>query len=159
MSFSSGSGSSRSPFPRNPWSRSFAAFGYNDQTPAWEFFSEAWANADHTAPEDADPTGLYHFSTYDLHVQTALAEELNWGSLNLNESQMSNIQQAEQEWRSVSSDLMPQIQRDREELQRLLNSDGDPRRILELQQRISNNKQKLDQTALQTFLKKKQLNN
>jgi branched-chain amino acid transport system substrate-binding protein len=53
----------------------FAAFSYNDTTPAWDFFSEAWTNATHTAPEDADPTGLYHFSTYDLLVQTALAVE------------------------------------------------------------------------------------
>jgi branched-chain amino acid transport system substrate-binding protein len=55
----------------------FAAFSYDDTTAAWDFFSEAWANAAHTAPEDADPTGLYHFSTYDLLVQTALAVE--WG--------------------------------------------------------------------------------
>ncbi len=58
-----------------------AAFSYNDDTPAWEFFSEAWANAPHSAPEDADPTGLYHFSTYDLLIQTALAVEYG-GSYN-----------------------------------------------------------------------------
>src|SRR3990172_8083820 len=55
----------------------FAAFSYNDTTPAWDFFSAAWSGAAHTAPEDADPKGLYHFSTYDLLVQTALAVE--WG--------------------------------------------------------------------------------
>ncbi|HEX6128826.1 MAG TPA: ABC transporter substrate-binding protein [Candidatus Limnocylindria bacterium] len=53
----------------------FAAFSYNDETPAWEFFSEAWQEWPHSAPEDEDPTGLYHFSTYDLLVQTALAVE------------------------------------------------------------------------------------
>jgi branched-chain amino acid transport system substrate-binding protein len=53
----------------------FAAFSYDDTTPAWEFFSELWESVPHTAPEDADPTGLYHFSTYDLLVQTALAVE------------------------------------------------------------------------------------
>lgn len=53
----------------------FAAFSYNDTTPAWEFFSELWESTAHTAPEDADPTGLYHFSTYDLLIQTALAVE------------------------------------------------------------------------------------
>jgi len=53
----------------------FAAFSYNDTTPAWDFFSAAWSGAAHTAPEDADPKGLYHFSTYDLLVQTALAVE------------------------------------------------------------------------------------
>jgi branched-chain amino acid transport system substrate-binding protein len=53
----------------------FAAFSYNDTTPAWDFFAEAWAAAPHSAPEDADPKGLYHFSTYDLLIQTALAVE------------------------------------------------------------------------------------
>lgn len=54
----------------------FAAFSYNDATPAWDFFSEAWMNwPNHSAEEDEDPTGLYHFSTYDLLVQTALAVE------------------------------------------------------------------------------------
>ena len=58
-----------------------AAFSHNDDTPAWEFFSETWTNAPHSAPEDEDPTGLYHFSTYDLLVQTALAVE-HGGSYN-----------------------------------------------------------------------------
>ena len=53
----------------------FAVFSYNDTTPAWEFFSELWKSTPHSAPEDADPTGLYHFSTYDLLIQTALAVE------------------------------------------------------------------------------------
>jgi branched-chain amino acid transport system substrate-binding protein len=53
----------------------FAAFSYNDDTPAWEFFTELWESVDHSAPEDEDPTGLYHFSTYDLMIQTALAVE------------------------------------------------------------------------------------
>jgi hypothetical protein len=53
----------------------FAAFSYDDTTAAWEFFSEAWESWPHSAPEDEDPTGLYHFSTYDLLIQTALAVE------------------------------------------------------------------------------------
>lgn len=53
----------------------FAAFSYDDTTPAWDFFSQAWQNWPHSAPEDEDPTGLYHFSTYDLLIQTALAVE------------------------------------------------------------------------------------
>lgn len=53
----------------------FAAFTRDETTPAWEFFSELWESAPHSAPEDADPTGLYHYSTYDLLVQTALAVE------------------------------------------------------------------------------------
>jgi hypothetical protein len=54
----------------------FAAFSYNDDTPAWDFFSEAWQSwPNHSAEADEDPTGLYHFSTYDLLIQTALAVE------------------------------------------------------------------------------------
>lgn len=50
-----------------------AAFSHNDQVPGWEFFSELWNS---TPPyNDEDATGLYHFSTYDLLVQTALAVE------------------------------------------------------------------------------------
>lgn len=57
----------------------FAAFSYNDTTPAWDFFSELWSS---TPPyDDEDATGLYHFSTYDLLVQTALAVEYG-GSYN-----------------------------------------------------------------------------
>jgi hypothetical protein len=55
----------------------FAAFSYNDDTPAWDEYSALWEAWPHSAPEDEDPTGLYHFSTYDLLVQTALAVE--WG--------------------------------------------------------------------------------
>jgi hypothetical protein len=51
----------------------FAAFSYNDDTPAWEFFSELWSSKEPYNDEEA--TGLYHFSTYDLLVQTALAVE------------------------------------------------------------------------------------
>jgi hypothetical protein len=57
----------------------FAAFSYNDQTPAWEFFEELWSSTEPYNDEDA--TGLYHFSTYDLLVQTALAVEYG-GSYN-----------------------------------------------------------------------------
>jgi len=57
-----------------------AAFSYNDQSPAWEFYSELWSSTEH-AEGDEDPAGLYHFSTYDLLVQTALAVEYG-GSYN-----------------------------------------------------------------------------
>jgi branched-chain amino acid transport system substrate-binding protein len=58
----------------------YAAFTYNDSTPAWEFFQPLW---DGTAPygigasyADPDPaTGNYHYTTYDVMVQTALAVE------------------------------------------------------------------------------------
>ncbi len=53
----------------------YAAFTYNADTPAWDFFSAAWQAAPHSAEADKDPTGNYHYTTYDLLVQTALAVE------------------------------------------------------------------------------------
>lgn len=51
----------------------FAAFSPNTSTPAWAFYQPLWekANGDKYGPA-ADQ---YHFSTYDLLVQTALAVE------------------------------------------------------------------------------------
>ncbi|MGB0099570.1 MAG: ABC transporter substrate-binding protein [Nocardioides sp.] len=53
----------------------FAAFSYNEDSPAWEFFSELWKSTPGYADEFGPPTDAYHYSTYDLMVQTALAVE------------------------------------------------------------------------------------
>ncbi|MFP3882485.1 MAG: ABC transporter substrate-binding protein [Actinomycetota bacterium] len=58
----------------------YAAFSYNDDTPAWETYSEAWEEAGNTE-EFGPPSDQYHFSTYDLIVHTALAVEYG-GSYN-----------------------------------------------------------------------------
>lgn len=58
----------------------YAAFSYNDETPAWETYSEAWEEAGNTE-EFGPPSDQYHFSTYDLMVHTALAVEYG-GSYN-----------------------------------------------------------------------------
>jgi hypothetical protein len=52
----------------------FAAFSPNTTTPAWDFYSQLW---NETADVEAfgGPEDQYHFSTYDLMVQTALAVE------------------------------------------------------------------------------------
>lgn len=52
----------------------FAAFSYNDDAPAWKFFSELWKETGY-ADEFGPPTDAYHYSTYDLMVQSALAVE------------------------------------------------------------------------------------
>lgn len=58
----------------------FAAFSPRRDTPAWEFYSEAWNNGPYA--EDCGPAeGQYHFSTYDLMVISALAIEAG-GSTN-----------------------------------------------------------------------------
>jgi branched-chain amino acid transport system substrate-binding protein len=59
----------------------FAAFSYNDETPAWEFFEDLWENTPGYGDTHGPATDLYHFSTYDLLVQTALAVEFG-GSYN-----------------------------------------------------------------------------
>ncbi len=62
----------------------YAAFTYNDTTPAWEFYQPLWDNTEGygVGVEWADSaTGNYHYSTYDLLVQSALAVEYG-GSYN-----------------------------------------------------------------------------
>ena len=52
----------------------FAAFAYNDDTPAWDFFSDLWESSGY-ADEFGPASDTYHYSTYDLMVQSALAVE------------------------------------------------------------------------------------
>jgi hypothetical protein len=59
----------------------FAAFSYNEESPAWEFFSEKWRETPGYGDEFGPPSDAYHYSTYDLMVQTALAVEAG-GSYN-----------------------------------------------------------------------------
>jgi branched-chain amino acid transport system substrate-binding protein len=58
----------------------FAAFSYNDDTPAWDFFSDLWEKSGY-AKDFGPASDTYHYSTYDLMVQTALAVEAG-GSYN-----------------------------------------------------------------------------
>ena len=53
----------------------FAAFSYNEESPAWDFFSEKWKSTPGYGDTFGPPTDAYHYSTYDLMVQTALAVE------------------------------------------------------------------------------------
>lgn len=52
----------------------FAAFSYNEESPAWDFFSELWESSGY-AEDFGPPSDAYHYSTYDVMVQTALAVE------------------------------------------------------------------------------------
>lgn len=60
----------------------YAAFSYNDSTPAWEFYQPLWDEGQAEAFGPA--TDQYHFSSYDLLVHTALAVEAA-GSYNASE--------------------------------------------------------------------------
>jgi hypothetical protein len=53
----------------------YAAFAYNDTTPAWEFYQPLWDDTPGYGDEFGPATDQYHFSTYDLMTQTALAVE------------------------------------------------------------------------------------
>jgi hypothetical protein len=53
----------------------FAAFSYNEDSPAWDFFSEKWESTPGYGDKFGPPTDAYHYSTYDLMIQTALAVE------------------------------------------------------------------------------------
>jgi len=61
----------------------FAAFSPNTTTPAWEYYSQLW-NDTADVEQFGGPEDQYHFSTYDLMVQTALAVEAA-GSYNASE--------------------------------------------------------------------------
>ncbi len=53
----------------------FAGVGYNDQTPAWDFYKDLYLASDIPPEGQEDPAGIYHYTTYDLFVQSALAVE------------------------------------------------------------------------------------
>ena len=53
----------------------YAAFAYNDTTPAWEFYQPLWDDTPGYGDEFGPATDQYHFSTYDLMTLTALAVE------------------------------------------------------------------------------------
>lgn len=53
----------------------FAAFSYNDTTAAWKFFQPLWEGTAGYGDLYGPATDLYHFSTYDVMIQTALAVE------------------------------------------------------------------------------------
>lgn len=51
----------------------YAAFSYNDQTPAWDFYEPLWDNTPGYGDLYGPATDQYHYSTYDVMIQTALA--------------------------------------------------------------------------------------
>ncbi len=59
----------------------YAAFSYNDSTPAWEFYQPLWDDTPGYGDTFGPATDQYHFSTYDLMVHSALAVEAG-GSYN-----------------------------------------------------------------------------
>ena len=53
----------------------YAAFAYNEDTPAWEFYQPLWDETPGYGDTHGPATDQYHFSTYDLMTHTALAVE------------------------------------------------------------------------------------
>ena len=59
----------------------FAGFAFDDSTPAWEFYSPLWENTEGYGDTHGGADTNYHYSGYDVLVQTALAVEYG-GSYN-----------------------------------------------------------------------------
>jgi branched-chain amino acid transport system substrate-binding protein len=53
----------------------FASIGYNDDNPAWAFYQPLWDNLPGQMDTFGSANDIYHFSTYDLMIVTALAVE------------------------------------------------------------------------------------
>ena len=86
----------------------------------------------------------------------AVSPDVNWSSLNLTTDQSEHINQVDAQWRTTASQLMPQLQDDKSELVKLLNSPNtDQQKIMDLQNRINTNKSQLQNAAMQSYLKKK----
>ena len=52
-----------------------AGIGYRDDNPAWDFYEAKYLASSIPPPGQEDPSGDYHFTTYDLMILTALAVE------------------------------------------------------------------------------------
>lgn len=53
----------------------YAAFTGRFDNPAWDFYEATYLASDIPPEGQEDPTGNYHYTTYDLMIQTALAVE------------------------------------------------------------------------------------
>ncbi|MFH1329236.1 MAG: ABC transporter substrate-binding protein [Actinomycetota bacterium] len=53
----------------------FAGVGYNDDNPAWAFYQPLWENLPGHVEQFGVAADIYHYSTYDLMIITALAVE------------------------------------------------------------------------------------
>ena len=85
------------------------------------------------------------------------AKKVNWESLNLSPDQTKNINQYEYEWENTYTQVAPEIDHDKQDLMRELGAPNpDHGRVMQLQNRISQNKQRLQNTSMSVYLKKKQ---
>ena len=97
------------------------------------------------------------FALLCLQPSVADAKDIRWTELNLSPQQLNELERYESEWRRLYMDVSPQIQRDSVELKNLMDDPhGDAQRLMELQSRINDNKQRLQNEAMKTFLKKRE---
>lgn len=52
-----------------------AGIGYRDDNAAWDFYAEKYLASDIPPEGQEDPAGIYHYTTYDLIILSALAVE------------------------------------------------------------------------------------
>ena len=96
----------------------------------------------------------------DDHVPVKQHCSVDWGRLNLNPQQTSQIQTLEQDWAHKYNDLHPVIVEDQQKLQKMLaDHSSDPVEVMSLQQTIARKREQLNGMATANYLKKRQLLN
>jgi Spy/CpxP family protein refolding chaperone len=100
------------------------------------------------------------FALFAFALAPGLAESgIDWNALGLTPEQHSRMKDLEGGWRGCYSKVQPQIQRDQQELRKMLmtSPNADPSKIQEVQSRIQTNEDYLRQEATRTFLRKKEV--
>ncbi len=85
---------------------------------------------------------------------------VNWNRLGLSAGQSYEINRLENEWRQTYSRIQPQIEKDREELRRLLNDpNANEQQVMMIQSRLHKNEEQLRNEATRVFMHKKKILN
>lgn len=93
----------------------------------------------------------------DVQAQPSPSPTAPWGSLNLSPQQSAEINRLEDRWERTYSELSPQIEQDKTQLRQMLNApQSSDRQIIDLQNRIQVNEQRLRNEATRIFLNKKE---
>lgn len=106
------------------------------------------------------PTFIIAVCVFALTVIPALPAlaEVEWDSLNLNESQRERLNNLDQQWQTEMSQLGPRIKMNEAKRDQLMRSkDPNQNEIMELTKRILDDKARLKMDATKHFLKKREV--
>ncbi len=85
---------------------------------------------------------------------------IKWECLHLSPNQTGKIQNIDSNWKQKSSKILPKLHYYQEQLQeKLSDPNADEREIIELQEKVFKEKEKLQREALENFLQKKRILN